>query len=288
MTNITNISLDSNLMREPQAFDTYLRYGGIARDVLIYAAALKQKGWITLNVPEFCKVFGYNRQTLLRALPGTKEKPGKERKEMKAARLKVEGKNVLDYAIFLLVQRNLLFDEGYKAIDENGTLTKFDGKVGVQLLEAFSVRRSKKGTEYALRLHPYFVNNCAGGHYTSFRLSDYLNITTATGEAWDAGRRLFLRMVWKQKRMQYNKTQPKKLRNPDAAGDSFAQLCEVAKLVNDYDQEKKKAAELRSMLDKVNREGNVGMVSKIELSMTYGQAGYQVKHKATKEAAAAE
>jgi hypothetical protein len=235
-------------------------------------------------------MFGYNRQLLLRALPGTEEAPGPERKEMQKAKFcldektrKTTAKNVMDYALFTMLRKNLIFSDGYKAIDENGTLVTYQTSSSVNLVSDVRIKRSKQGTTYAIRVHRLFGNNCSGGHYTSFRLSDYLNIKTPGGIAWEAGRRLYLRLVWKLARIAYQETKPKKERAKDYRNEDYRILKEAAGL--NYSLEKKNAAALRKMLDQVVQLTGLHEVPTLELATGYGEQPYQVKIKKQKVAA---
>ena len=281
------LAFDSNLMREPgviMSLGSSVAVSGICRDILIWAASQKSKDWVVLNVPEFCRTYGYNRQHLLKRLAGTEAAQGPQVKRMQKARFcideetgKTQGKTLIDYALFTLLRENVLFSDGYSIIDKDGCYKKCSDTQAINLLNAVRIKRSQRGTQYAIKVHENFIDNCTGGHYTSFSIADYLNIRTPSGVAWEGGRRLFLRLTWKAARIAYQDKKPAKDRPKDYRQEDYKILKEAAGL--NLSSEKKNAAALRAMIKTVEQLGNLGNVAELTFVGEYGQQPYQVRLK---------
>lgn len=264
MTNIGKVFLDSRICKEPQIFDQFDRkYSNIARDIAIWCAWNRSQ-WVTsFSVPEFGKMFGYNRSHLLRKLTEA------EKKALQKAGFGEEFDTVIAMTLAALSQRKLMFN----------SLTSIEGETkykGLGLLDEVTTRKSKRGTTFGFTVDPTFLNNCQGGLYQSFNLQDYLNIKTAGGEkrggqAWDAGRRMFLRLVWKKGVWEKSRKAP----GFKPSEDNFADLCSVAGFTSS--NQKKRAAELRDLLDKVDQYGGIGMQAEITHRSVYGAAPYEVR-----------
>lgn len=261
MANIANITLDSNICREPQVFDQICAHGGLARDIILFAAA-QGSPFCRLHLPTFCEQFGYKRQALL------KKTNAAQQKELK--RIEHEHcKNVIEYTLAMMVHKNLVFKDGYSWNDPRQGKTRFISTTGMQLIRELRITRSRLGTVYQFEVSKSFLNNTRS-FYQTFKLSDYLNLRTECGHSWEGGRKLFLRLLWKRQVWKNRE-------------DNFAALVRASGQT--HTRPWRLATELRAMIDKINQVTTLGMSVNIKLNDEYGEQSYSVicKRHATAE-----
>lgn len=253
MANIGNITLDSNICREPQVFEQICAHGGLARDIMMFAAT-QGSPFCYLHVPTFCEQFGYKRQAVL------KKVSPQQRKELDKIGFE-HLKNVIEYTLAMMLHKNLIFHDGYTYTDPRQGKTIIKTSHPIDLIRELRVTRSRKGTVYQFEVSKTFLNNTRS-HYQTFKLSDYLNLRTAEGHSWEAGRKLYLRLVWKRQVWK-------------SSEDNFAALVRVAGLTHKKNQWRN-ATDLRSMTDKVNELTSLGMSVDVKLNDEYGERTYSV------------
>lgn len=235
-------------MREPQRLETMGNLAaGLARDLLLWAA-WNNSTLAILHLPEFCKMFGYQRQHLLRPLDEKKQK------RLKKAVLPedVERLNfTLGWTVLAMAKYNLIFytnSEGRIPLTLSKK-TRVCRYQSLQILTDFSpetcITKYKTGTVATMHFSERFIYNCRE-FYQVVDLPEYLSLVTATGKPDDQARRLYLHMTWRRQ-IWDGIAIPNKNFNP--AKPDYYELLSVAGLK--FADAKKNAALLRALLKKV-------------------------------------
>jgi len=250
-------------MQQPQVFRQISRsYEGLARDIMIWASYDNSEWRCILPVGKFCKVFGYNRQHLLKKLTS------KQLKQLDQLHGVTDVTNVIEYVLYFLQKTNLTFEEKYSHVNAAGCIekvTKFNTIPAV--IGNLTFTRSPRGFMYSFQVQDYYRRACQQ-RYQTFLLEYYLNVRTEEGYAWNHGRSLFLRMMWKRYNFESSKSSYKD------GEDNYKALCKAAGI--SHDCEKRNAYELRGMLHQVNKLGNIGMEATVENRVQLGQVPYRV------------
>ena len=290
MTKVRPVYLDSNFCRFPHILKQYGPYESIALDLLVFIAGkthrptyktnpinLQVHQRVYFHAQDFCKEFNHARQI------ATTKLTDKDREQLKdySPTTKAEIVSQLDYVLFMMMSRNATFDRT-KRYQVAGP----DGKVMVEweALQVFGrlitnrTEEHRKDTEairYSMDVLAGFIGN---NHHRGqrFFLEDYLRLVTEGGKAdterkptksgqprqvgrpraWVAGRRLFLRLIWK-----WGMWQEENRKLLDTLEDDFEELCEVANLMGGTDR--LRATRLRDYLDRVCQLGDLPFTAEV-------------------------
>jgi hypothetical protein len=270
MQDSTKIRVCSKILQEPQVFDRLGDLaGGIARDLVLWAA-WNNSELATMHLGQFAKMFGYNRQHLLRkVLPAH------------LARLQERGwhpddaaelNNSLGYALGILAVQPLIFrTEKAAKVSASGQLTPASSKTQfIPTISEVYFNKHASGTVIRFKLDPQLLQRCKTV-YQSISLNDYLTLKTPGGHPDDQARKLYLRMAWKRRLWDKATVAP----GVKPSLDSYEQLKAVCGLV--FKDEAKNACLLRALLKRVGELGSVKLGAEVTLNKDTRQ--YKVKLK---------
>lgn len=288
MPKIRPVYLDSNFCRYPQTIRSYGAHESLALDLLVFIASKTHRpnyktNPINLHVHQrvyfhagdFCKEFSRPRQTI------TAKLSDQAKANLKDYSKKVQSEIVsqLDYTLFMMTARSAIFEKHYKIAGPDGKIIV--EHEGVQVFSKLITNRAEErrlrtqAISYSMDVLAGFIGN---NHHRgqSFFLEDYLNVRTTGGKdddertpttsgkerkagkprAWAAGRRLFLRLIWKWGWWQEENRRTQKMQLDD-----FEELCDVVQLLNGPD--KLRASRLRAYLEDVCRMGNLPFTAEV-------------------------
>jgi hypothetical protein len=267
------IRISSNLLREPHAFDRLGNLeGGMARDILLWAS-WKNTQLVQLNVPDFCKLLGYDRRHVLRELTPDQvsymiDKAGFLPKSLD----RKEPGNVnslIAYVITVMFTRTLTF--AHRA--NTSTHQSFNNKVMVRDLHVFD--KKKKGTIVEFSISEEVLEQSRDA-YQTIDLTDYLSLCTKGGSPDDAARKMYWRLLWKRQYWDYLEREGKLKKGDKPSEDFYPELLKVAGMQN-FVPAKNGAYRLRKLLDRVSALPSIKMEATMRLNPSTGS--YEVTWK---------
>jgi hypothetical protein len=258
-------------MRSPQVFDQYgPTIAAVARDLVIWCAWNKARE-AQLNVKQFGEMFGYSKGFLFKRVNA------EQAAWLKLKEFGPEFKDVIGYTLARLSIEKMNFPKAaqYIAEDEKGTKTQYK-MLGV--ISEVTTQTTRRGTSYFFRLSRTFLNNCQGGRYRSFDLAEYLNLKLTSGNAWSAGRKMYLHLVWKRGAWDQAPHGKKKLHELA----QYDELLAVAGYTRSNPT--RQAHELHELLKSVAAAPGIAMLPDVKL--IYETGAYEVSFSKYKEPAA--
>lgn len=265
----TKIHVNSNLLRQPQLFDKLCYVVGkptntpklgkqisrLARDLVLYAAWNKAPV-VRLHIPEFCQMFGHDAPTLLKkATPAQKD-------EMRACSLPEDlipyYSNYLGYVLVKMANYSFLWNKNSGKIND----TSVDSHHIVEKIDAPRIRR-KRGSYVEFTVSLDIVQQNRRGYQTMW-LEDYLALVTAPGGyAWEAARRLYMRVVWKRRWWDYLEKEGLIRKDDRPSHDDYTQLIAAAG-IEAVSPLRVQASKLMAMLKRIGMLPSVCMVPQMQ------------------------
>jgi hypothetical protein len=276
------IRISSTLLREPHVFDRlgkedqpHTTEGGLARDILLWAS-WKNSLLVQLNIPDFCRLLGYNRQHLLRALTPDQEKV------MLRAGFKAESldrkkpgnvNSLIAYVITVMFKETLPFADKSNTPENQ----KFTNKVMVREMHVF--KKKKTGTCIEFTISEEVLKH-SRGNYQTIDLVDYLALVTPRKEAKegkparegqpdDPARKIYWHLLWKRQWWDYLESKGLLRKGDKPSESNYRELVLIAGLQN-YTPVKEQAYRLRKLLARVCALPSVNMELNMRLNVSTG------------------
>jgi hypothetical protein len=278
------IRISSNLLREPHVFERLgppgqakanTTEGGLARDILLWAS-WKNTLLVQLNVPDFCKMLGYDRRHVLRALTPDQVDVMLQAGFLPKSLDRKEPGNVnclIAYVITVMFTRTLPFANR----DNTSTRQSFHNKLMVRDLHVFE--KKKRGTVIEFSLSDEVLET-SRGDYQTIDLGDYLSLVTKGKEATDdkpaksgapddAARKLYWHLLWKRQYWDHLEKTGKLRKGYKPSESFYPELVLIAGLQS-VTPAKVQAYRMRKLLERVSELPSINMELAFRLNPSTG------------------
>jgi hypothetical protein len=189
------VNLPSSIMRAPYVFEKYGSVEGLVRDIVIWIA-WNEAPEARLNLRQFAKMFGYTDAYLFK-----KVNPD-QKAWLKLNNFGPEFKDVIGYALAKMSVDLMNFPRKAAFVARPEGSEEWVEYQTLPIIYSLTSQTSRLGTNYWFKVHELFLSCITGEkerlRYQTFFLTEYLELRSASGKAWAAGRRMFMHLAWKR------------------------------------------------------------------------------------------